>query len=239
MSKNRLTIGVLGAANIAGQFVTAVQPSQAVRISAVASRTVQTAQAFADRFGIAKAYATYDALLEDASIEAVYIPLPNHMHAPWAIKALQAGKHVLCEKPLCLSLAQAQAMFSVDISMLATLEFANGRSAQVSCAMNVANNRRATIMGTAGTIETEYLNHTSAAVTSQLRVRRGTANHIAFEDVPAAMGNGFKFAAEAFADVVRRQDFAAVERASLASMDIARMLEAIAQSARSGQTVML
>ena len=127
----------------------------------------------------------------------------------------------------------------VDISMMAMLEFANQRFAQVSCAMNVANHRRATIMGTLGTIETEFVNHPTAEVPSQLRVRRGIANTIPFEDVPAAIGNGFRFEAEAFADVVRRGDFAAIERAAAASIDIARTLEAIAQSARAGQPVAL
>jgi predicted dehydrogenase len=335
-----LTLGILGAANIAKQFVTAVQATSAVQVTAVASRTAQAAEAFADSYGIAKRYASYDALLDDASIEAVYIPLPNHLHAEWAIKAAQRGKHVLCEKPLCLGLAQARAMFAaaeqhgvvlleaypywfqpqtremlrllhsgvigqvrtiqasfgftisnpvgnirmsaeqgggalldagsyplslvrlvmgelpvrvhatpvwtgggpgvgVDISMMATLEFAHQRSAQISCAMNVANHRRATLMGTQGTLETEYLNHTGVAVPSQLRVRRGLANTIPFENVPAAVGSGFQFAAEAFADVVRRRDFASVGRARQASQDIAQTLEAIALSARTGQTVLL
>jgi predicted dehydrogenase len=127
----------------------------------------------------------------------------------------------------------------VDISMMATLEFADHRSAQISCAMNVANHRRAVIMGTQGTIETEFINHPTAEVPSQLRVRRGLANTIAFEDVPAAIGSGFVFEAEAFADVVRRKDVAAIERAAAASIDIAHMLEAIAQSAREGQAVNL
>jgi predicted dehydrogenase len=123
--------------------------------------------------------------------------------------------------------------------MLATLEFANQRSAQITCAMNVANHRRATLMGTQGTIETEYLNHTGPIVTSQLRVRKGIANSIPFEDVPAALGSGFKFAAEAFADVVRRRDLAAVGRAKQASLDIAQTLQAIALSARTGKTISL
>jgi predicted dehydrogenase len=331
-----LTLGIIGTANIARQFVAAVQATPAVKVTAIASRTVASAKAFADSHCIAKSYASYEALLDDPSIAAVYIPLPNHLHAEWAIKAAERGKHVLCEKPLCLGLAQAQAMFAaaeqhgvvlleaypywfqpqtremlhllhsgvigqvrsmqasfgftiskpdgnirlspekgggalldagsyplslvrlvmgeapvrvhatpvwadtgVDISMLATLEFANNRSAQISCAMNVANHRRATLMGTQGTVETEYLNHTGRAVPSQLRVRRGIANTIPFEDVPAAMGSGFKFAAEAFADVVRRRDFAAVIRAQQASLDIAQTLEAIALSARTGQSVTL
>ena len=123
--------------------------------------------------------------------------------------------------------------------MMATLEYAGGRMAQISCAMNVANHRRATIMGAEGTIETEYINHPSSAVPSQLRVRRGIANTIPFEEVHSPIGNGFYFEAEAFAGLVRRGGFAAVERAARLSIDVAQTLEAIALSARSGQTVTL
>src|SRR5204863_8322884 len=122
----------------------------------------------------------------------------------------------------------------VDISMMATLEFANHRYAQMSCAMNVANHRRAVIMGTAGTIETEYINHPSEAVPSHLRVRRGIANTVPFEDVAAPHGSGFKYEAEAFADMVRRYDLVAFDRAAAFSVDIAATLEASATSARIG-----
>jgi predicted dehydrogenase len=128
----------------------------------------------------------------------------------------------------------------VDISLMATLVYADGRRAQMSCAMDAANHRRATIVGSAGTIETEYLNHTSAEaggdaqgyLPSQLRVRRGTANSIAFEDIRSGVGSGFRFVAEAFAAKVAQRDFAAIERAAAASLDIAATLEAIARSAR-------
>ena len=146
---------------------------------------------------------------------------------------------VMGEAPVRVTATPVWASTGVDISMMVMLEFANQRFAQVSCAMNVANHRRATIMGTLGTIETEFVNHPTPEVPSQLRVRRGIANTIPFEHVPSVSGNGFRFEAEAFADVVRRRDFAAIERAAAASIDIARMLEAIAQSARSGQSVTL
>ena len=341
-----LRIGILGCASIARPFSRDVTPSKLARIVAVASRNAETAAAFAAAHHIGRHHASYEALLADDGVDAIYIPLPNSLHAEWAIKAAAAGKHVLCEKPLALNLAEAQAMFDaakvhgvmlleaypywfqpqtaamvallqggaigavrsvqscfgftlanpqnnirsqpelgggalldagsyavsiirlafgcapqrvtadaswtnggpdagVDISTSATLHFADGRRAQMSCAMDAAQHRRAIIVGSAGTIETEYLNHTSdvpggdalGQLPSQLRVRRGTGNGVAFEDIHTGVGSGFRFAAEAFAKVVAERDFAAVARAADASLDIAATLEAIAQSARLGRIV--
>jgi predicted dehydrogenase len=338
-----LRIGILGCANIAKQFARDVADSPLVTIQAVASRDLSRAQHFAKTFNIARAHGSYEALLTDSALDAIYIPLPNSMHAEWAIRAMQAGKHVLCEKPLALNLAEVTRMFDVarqqglmllesypywfqpqtrdlltclshdkigdvrsmqasfgftlgnpghnirmkpdlgggalldagsyplslirlvmgcapervmahanwattgvDISMMATLFYADGRRAQMSCAMDTANHRRATIVGSHGTVETEYLNHTSDSHThawgylpSQLRVRQGIANSVPFQEVPSATGSGFRFAAEAFAQVVRVGDMAAVERAAVASHDIAATLDAIQASAKSGQMVML
>ena len=339
-----LMLGILGCANIARQFARDVAGSPAIEMVAVASRDLAKAQGFASQFGLPQAHGSYEALLADPQIEAVYIPLPNHLHAPWAIKAAEAGKHVLCEKPLTLSLADARAMFDaarqhgvmlleaypyyfqpqtgdmlsllhsgtigevrsvqacfgftlpanpdnirlkpemgggalldagayplslirlvmgetpesvmadacwsetgVDISMVATLRFAGGRRAQLSCAMNAANHRRATIAGTQGTLETEFLNHTAdrrqgdarGYLQSQLRLRRGTANNIPFEDIPSPTGSGFRFAAEAFAAVVKAQDHEAIARAAQASLDIAATLQALALSARQQRWVHL
>jgi predicted dehydrogenase len=94
-------------------------------------------------------------------------------------------------------------------------------------------------MGTAGTIETEYINHPSAAVPSQLRIRRGIANTIPFEEIPSADGSGFRYEAEAFAALVRNPDSAAHAAEAAFSIDIAATLEAIAQSARTGEPVSL
>ena len=338
-----LRLGILGCANIAKQFVRDVADSPRVAIQAVASRDLSKAQEFAQTFNIARAHGSYEALLADSALDAVYIPLPNSMHAEWAIRALQAGKHVLCEKPLALNLAEVTRMFDVarqqglmllesypywfqpqtrdllaclshdkigevrsmqasfgftlgnpdhnirmkpdlgggalldagsyplslirlvmgcapervmahanwattgvDISMMATLFYADGRRAQMSCAMDTANHRRATIVGSHGTVETEYLNHTSDSHThawgylpSQLRVRQGIANSVPFQEMPSATGSGFRFAAEAFAQVVRDGDMAAVERAAAASHDIAATLDAIQTSAKSGHMVVL
>jgi predicted dehydrogenase len=337
-----LRIGVLGCANIARQFCRDVAGSPAVRVVAVASRQAETAAAFAAAHGIGRHHGSYEALLDDDQVDAIYLPLPNSLHAEWAVKAAASGKHVLCEKPLALGLDEAQTMFDVarrhgvmlleaypyyfqpqtgdmlallhggaigsvrsvqasfgftlsnpagnirmkadlgggalldagsyplslirlvmgcapqrvradaswadsgvDISMAATLLYADGRRAQMSCAMDTATHRRASIVGSGGTIETEYLNHTSTQTSghpfgyqpSQMRVRRGVANSVPIELVESGVGSGFRFAAEAFAKVVAEQDFAAIGRAAEASLDIAATLEALARSARLGHEV--
>ena len=108
---NPLRLGILGCANIARQFARDVAPSRLVRIAAVASRDAAKAAAFAAEFGIARTHGSYDALLADGELDAVYIPLPNSLHAQWAVRAAQHGRHVLCEKPLAMNLAEARAMF--------------------------------------------------------------------------------------------------------------------------------
>lgn len=335
-----LRIGIMGTAHIAKQFVRDVAASPLVQIVAVASRTAARAEAFAQTHQLPRAWGSYEALLGDAEVDAVYVPLPNSLHAPWAMACAQAGKHVLCEKPLALNLSEAQAMFKaardhrvillesfpyyfqpqtgvmmellrqqaigdvrsvqasfgftlaqpagnirmlpelgggalldagsypvslirlvmgcapvrvradatwaesgVDISLMATLYYADGRRAQLSCAMDCANHRHATVMGSLGTLETEYLNHTAPAaglspygyLPSQLRVRRGTANTVAFEAIQSPSASGFLMAAEAFAGLVARRDFAAMDAAAAASLDNAATLDAIGRSVRSGR----
>ncbi|MCA0243716.1 MAG: Gfo/Idh/MocA family oxidoreductase [Proteobacteria bacterium] len=334
---NPLRIGILGAANIARQFARDVAPSRAVRLAAVASRSADKAAAFATEFGIPRWHAGYEGLLADGGIDAVYIPLPNHLHGEWAIKAVEHGKHVLCEKPLALHRAEAAAMFDaarrhgvmlleaypywfqpqtgqlvellqagaigrvqqvqasfgftlrkpddirmrletgggalldvgsylaslvrlvmgraprrasatstpaatgVDIATTATLDYGDGCQAQLRCAMNVAQHRHASIVGSDGWIETEFANHTADAAEatehpwgyrpSLMRLRRG-ATVAAAETLIAPAGSGFRFAAEAFARVLRNHDRDAIERAAQASVDIAATLDAIAASAR-------
>lgn len=108
---NPLRIGVLGAANIARSFIAAARASSKVVISSIASRDAQKAAAFANETGVAQWFSSYEAMLADPSIEAVYNPLPNNLHAEWTIKAANAGKHVLCEKPFAANAAEARAMF--------------------------------------------------------------------------------------------------------------------------------
>ena len=108
----RLRIGVLGAANIARQFIAGVRPSELVEVVALASRDEAKARAFAAETGVARALGSYEALLADPGVDAVYNPLPNSLHAPWSIRAAEAGKHVLCEKPLAVTEEEAGAMFA-------------------------------------------------------------------------------------------------------------------------------
>jgi predicted dehydrogenase len=103
--------GVLSTANIGTEKVLpAMQRGSYCEVTAIASRDLATAQAAAARLHIPKAYGSYDELLGDPEIDAIYNPLPNHLHVPWSIKALQAGKHVLCEKPIALSAAEAETL---------------------------------------------------------------------------------------------------------------------------------
>jgi predicted dehydrogenase len=339
-----LRLGILGGANIAKQFTRDVRPSEQVRVVAVASRSEDNAKAYAEANQIETWFGSYEAMLASPDIDAIYLPLPNSLHAEWAIKAAEHGKHILCEKPLALNRDEAERMFdaaerhnvllleafpfyfqpqttdmmtligegaigavrsmqanfgftvrdpgtnirmkpelgggalldagsyplslirlvmggaphsvqavatwadsNVDISLMATLLYADGRRAQLSCAMDGANHRLATIVGTQGTIDTEYLNHTSDEIAgnaygylpSQMRVRRGVPNSVPFEAVTSQTGSGFLFAAERFAQMIASHDEAASAYYMQASLDNAATLAAIIESARTGRTVEL
>ena len=104
--------GILGTADIArGATIPGMQQANNCELCAVAGRRLEKAQAFRDEFGFRKAYGSYEELLADPEVEAVYIPLPNDLHCEWSVRALQAGKHVLCEKPLAVSEEQVKWMF--------------------------------------------------------------------------------------------------------------------------------
>jgi predicted dehydrogenase len=106
--------GVLGAANVAlKKVIPAMQRGAWSDVVGIASRDRTRAAAAAKSLGIATAYGSYDELLEDPGIEAVYIPLPNHLHVEWATKAAERGKHVLCEKPLARSANEAERLLAV------------------------------------------------------------------------------------------------------------------------------
>ncbi len=113
-SDTRVRWGILGAANIAVKKVApAMQRGTRCNIVAIASRELGKAQRAARELGVERAYGSYEELLADPDIEAIYNPLPNHLHVPWTIRAAEAGKHVLCEKPIALSADEARQLLEV------------------------------------------------------------------------------------------------------------------------------
>jgi predicted dehydrogenase len=110
----RIRWGVLSTSGFARtKILPALRGCRHVELVAIASRDVARARAVAAEHGIPKAYGSYDELLADPEIDVVYNPSPNHLHVPWSIKALEAGKHVLCEKPIGLDAAEAQTLLAV------------------------------------------------------------------------------------------------------------------------------
>jgi predicted dehydrogenase len=108
---SRVRWGVLSTARIGTEkVIPAMQRGALCEVAAIASRSLETARATADRLGIPKAYGSYAELLADPDIDAIYNPLPNHLHVPLSVEALRAGKHVLCEKPIALTAAEAQTL---------------------------------------------------------------------------------------------------------------------------------
>src|SRR4029077_12787105 len=104
----KVSWGVLGVADIAvRRVIPAMQLGEWSQVVAIASRDLKRAQQAAEQLGIRKAYGSYEDLLADPEVEAIYNPLPNHLHVPWSIKAAEAGKHVLCEKPISLTMEEA------------------------------------------------------------------------------------------------------------------------------------
>lgn len=115
MTMNKvLNWGLLSTARINRALIKPLRASNRTRLLGVASRSLSSAEAYAREWSIPRAYESYDALLNDPEIDVVYNPLPNHLHAEWTIKAMRAGKHVLCEKPLALSLAEVDAIMSAS-----------------------------------------------------------------------------------------------------------------------------
>jgi predicted dehydrogenase len=106
-----LRIGILSTANIATEkVIPGMRLAERVEVTAIASRDGARARAVADRLGIPNAHGSYEALLADPDVDAVYLPLPNHLHAEWTIAAARAGKHVLCEKPMATTADDAARM---------------------------------------------------------------------------------------------------------------------------------
>jgi predicted dehydrogenase len=113
LSQEKVKWGVLGVASIATRkVIPGMQQGAYSQVTAIASRDLAKAQAAAQKFGIPRAYGSYAELLADPDVEAIYNPLPNQFHVPWSIKAMEAGKHVLCEKPISLNAAEARMLLA-------------------------------------------------------------------------------------------------------------------------------
>ncbi|WP_328519403.1 aldo/keto reductase [Kribbella sp. NBC_00359] len=115
MTDTTLRWGIIGTGNIASRFASQVPTSAANAVVAVGSRSIDSANAFADKYGITNRHGSYDDLLADPDVDAVYVATPHPMHPEWAIKAAEAGKHVLCEKPLAINKAWAEAMIEAAV----------------------------------------------------------------------------------------------------------------------------
>jgi predicted dehydrogenase len=109
-NQEKIRWGILSTGNIARTFASELSQSKTGRLEAVGSRTIASAKSFARRFRIKKAYGSYEELLGDPSVEAVYIAAPHPLHARWALAAAKAKKHILCEKPLAMNASEAQKM---------------------------------------------------------------------------------------------------------------------------------
>jgi predicted dehydrogenase len=111
----RVRWGVLSTANIGtGKVLPAMKQAEYCELLAIASRDLAKAEAAARTLGISRAYSSYEELLADPEVQAVYVPLPNHLHVPWSIRALEAGKHVLCEKPIGLTSEEGQKLLDAS-----------------------------------------------------------------------------------------------------------------------------
>jgi len=333
MNTAPLRIGILSTANIARAFVSGVRPSSTVTVTAVASRDAAKAEGFAREVGIPRSFGSYEALLADREIDAVYIPLPNSMHAEWSVRAAEAGKHVLCEKPLSATATEARTMFEaarkhgvclveaypyraqqqtlklrelleagavgrvqmiqasfgftisnnpnirlnpalaggalmdagsypvslvrmvakkrpsrvtavahwtdtgVDRTLVATIEFASGLFAQISCSFATAVHRQALIAGSEGVLQTTFFNHPSPATPPVLHLRHGKGWDSVTETIEVTATNGFLAETEAFERLVRHGPTYWTGASPEESVDIMLTLEAILHSARTGKPV--
>ncbi|MDH7571262.1 MAG: Gfo/Idh/MocA family oxidoreductase, partial [Armatimonadota bacterium] len=111
----KLKWGILSTGRIAGVFAKGLAASTTGELVAVGSRNQASADRFGEEFGLSRCYGSYEALLADPEVEAVYIAVPHPFHAEWAIKAADAGKHILCEKPLTLNYPEAMAVVEAAV----------------------------------------------------------------------------------------------------------------------------
>ena len=163
--------GVLGTAGIArGCTIPGMKEADNCELYAIAGRDAAKTDAFRNEFGFEKGYTGYDLLLEDPNVEAVYIPLPNNLHKEWVIKALNAKKHVLCEKPLALNAADAKEMFDAAKAngVLLMEAFAYLHSPYIK---SLKNDVRSGLIGDVDYIETAFL---TQGYDDDIRIRKET-----------------------------------------------------------------
>ena len=111
----KIRFGVLGVARIATtKVIPAMQRSECTEVVAIASRDAEKARSAAESLAIARSFGSYEDLISDPDVDAIYNPLPNHLHVPWTIQALNAGKHVLCEKPIALNVAECRQLIEAS-----------------------------------------------------------------------------------------------------------------------------
>jgi predicted dehydrogenase len=187
--------GVLGTAKIAlTKVIPAMQCSPWCEITAIASRDLAKAKAAASELNIPRAYGSYEELLADESVEVIYNPLPNHLHVPWTVKAAEAGKHVLCEKPIALNADEARRLIGVR----------NRTSVRIQEAFMVRTHpqwletRRLIQTGRVGTLRSitgffSYFNPDPANIRNQLKLGGGALMDIGCYPITISR---FMFAAE-------------------------------------------
>ena len=187
--------GVMGTAKIAlEKVIPAMQASRQCRIAAIASRDLGRAEAAAAALGISRAYGSYEAMLQDPEIEAVYNPLPNHLHVPMSIAAAEAGKHVLCEKPIALSAAEAQSLVAARDRTGVLIQ----EAFMVRCHPQWMRVRELVSNDTIGTLKVvqgsfSYMNRDPANVRNQADIGGGGVYDIGCYPI---VGSRFLFAAE-------------------------------------------
>jgi predicted dehydrogenase len=187
--------GVIGTARIAlEKVIPAMQASSHCRIAAIASRDRARAEAAAARLGIPRSFGSYEALLEDPEIEAVYNPLPNHLHVPLSIAAAEAGKHVLCEKPIALSAEEAVRLVAVRDRTGVKIQ----EAFMVRCHPQWIRARELVRNGAIGTLRVvqgsfSYMNRDPANVRNQADIGGGGVYDIGCYPI---VGSRFLFAAE-------------------------------------------
>jgi predicted dehydrogenase len=187
--------GVMGTARIAlEKVIPAMQASSHCRIAAIASRDRARAEAAAERLGIPRSFGSYEALLEDPEIEAVYNPLPNHLHVPLSIAAAEAGKHVLCEKPIALSAEEAMRLVEARERTGVKIQ----EAFMVRCHPQWIRARELVQNGAIGTLRVvqgsfSYMNRDPANVRNQADIGGGGVYDIGCYPI---VGSRFLFAAE-------------------------------------------